>query len=157
MLQIVTAFASADTIQYSIYESATNKKICSGIRDYTSKDVIVSSTSQDVIQKYVELEQGYRIGAGLRSERQLTGFGLKVKKTDSDFSWEWYDKKEGNIFVKRQGRTLVKVKTSGLPLFEVLSSVEFLEEAKLGFILESKGESDTHYLLIKKGSVLNFN
>ena len=152
-----TAFACSETIEYSIYESATNKELSSGVRHYTSKDLIVRRLDQDLVKKYLELEHGYRIGASLRSEKQITGFGLQFNKTDSDFSWEWYDKSDGTKFIKRQGGTLVRIKTTGLPLSESLSSVEFLDDTKFGFILNSKGETETHYIIIKKGSVLNFN
>jgi len=145
---------------YSIYELPANKKICSGTRTYSSADIVTThkkGSNEEIIQKYLELEQGYKIGASLFQSKELIGFGLKAKKNDSDFSWEWYDKKQGNIFVKRQGETLVKIKVNGLPMLETLASVEFLDDTKLGFILNAQGTADTHYILISKGSVLNFS
>jgi hypothetical protein len=154
---VFASLACSETIEYSIYESSTNKELSSGVRHYTSKDLTVKRLDQGLVKKYLELEHGYRIGASLRSEKQLTGFGLQFNKTDSDFSWEWYDKSDGAKFVKRQGGTFVKIRTTGLPASESLSSVEFLDDTKFGFILNSKGEKETHYIIIKKGSVLNFN
>ncbi len=149
-----------EVIEYSVFESASNNKVCSGKKVYSITDVILNpykSQGRDVVEKFVELEQGYKIGARLFPDSKLTGFGLLAGKSNSDFSWEWCDKKDGNVFVKLQGGNLVKVAVSGLPMLEILSEVEFLDDTRLGFILNRSGEDETHYIIVKKGSVLKFN
>ncbi|MCG7990120.1 MAG: hypothetical protein JAY98_01130 [Candidatus Thiodiazotropha lotti] len=153
----------AETIKYEIYElskvDSQNVLIAKGQRDYTIKDVEIrpyERSGRKIAEKLIELEQGYKVGARIFYERQLTGFGLLAKRSCADFSWEWYNKESGYRFKKLQGGTYVQIKTTGLPLIEELTEVEFLEDTKLSFITNRQGMDDTHDIIIKAGSVFKF-
>jgi hypothetical protein len=155
--------AVAEVIEYEIYEltksAAGPKLIAKGKREYSLKDVEVHPYQRDgrqVAEKLIELEKGYRVGARIFYEKELTGFGLLAKRSNADFSWEWYNKESGNRFKKLQGQTHVTVKTAGMPVVEELAEVTFLEDTHLRFIANRQGMDDTHSIIVKAGSVFRF-
>ncbi len=157
---LLSLSAHAEEIKYEIYEISTGKLLASGVRRYSSKDVIsfpYEVRGEPVVEKYVELGRGYKVGARIFREPRLTGFGLVAQLTRKDFSWEWYNKKEGSLFQKLQGQTYVTVRTSGLPVVEILEEVKFLDDTKLSFCLGGPGNDESHDIIIKKGSVLRFD
>ena len=163
LLIFLSNLAAAEIIEYEIYElskgDAENILIAKGKRDYSIKDVEVhpyERRGEKVEEKLIELEQGYKVGARIFFEKQLTGFGLLAKRSSADFSWEWYNKENGNRFHKLQGGTHVLIETAGMPLVEELAVVTFLEDTKLSFIANRQGMDDTHDIIIKAGSVLKF-
>ena len=156
-------FAAAEIIEYEIYElsrgGAVPKLIAKGKREYSLKDVEVRPYQRNgrrIAEKLIELENGYRVGARIFYEKELTGFGLLAKRSNADFSWEWYNKESGNRFKKLQGQTYVTVKTAGMPAVEELVEVTFLEDTNLRFIANSQGMEDTHSIIVKAGSVFKF-
>ncbi len=156
-------FAAAEVIEYEIYELSKSGEarqlIARGKREYSLKDIEVHPYQRDgrqIAEKLIELEQGYRVGARIFYEKELTGFGLLAKRTKADFSWEWYNKETGNRFKKLQGHTYVTVRTVGQPMVEELTEVKFLEDTNLRFIANRQGMDDTHSIIVKAGSVLKF-
>lgn len=163
LLIALSQLAVAEVIEYEIYELSKGETgkilIAKGKRDYSVKDIEVhpyERGGRKVAEKLIELEKGYKVGARIFFEKQLTGFGLLAKRSSADFSWEWYNKKNGNRFHKLQGGTHVQIKTTGMPLIEELAEVMFLEDTKLSFIANRQGMDDTHDIIIKAGSVLKF-
>jgi hypothetical protein len=114
-----------------------------------------TADGRQIVEKFVELEQGYKVGARIFYEKELTGFGLLAQKSDDDFSWNWYSREFGNRFRKLRGGTLVEVKVTGRPIFEELTEVSFVEDTRLGFKV-GRAEDHTHTILVKAGSVLRF-
>ena len=161
IILFVSTVSFADNIQYEIYEKSTGALIGSGVKEYRVSDIIVNaytSRGEKVVEKLIELEQGFKIGARIFSEPKLTGFGLVSELEEGDFSWEWYKKKEGYTFQKLQGnKGFVTVRVGGLPLFETLEEVTFLDDARLSFHHGGAGEPESHDIIIKKGSVLKFD
>lgn len=164
LILFASQFCLAETIHYEIYERADSgeftKLVASGSRTYGARDLLVSPYERDgqrIKEVLVELEGGYKIGARIFTEKRLTGFGLLAKRTDRDFSWEWYNKGDNGKFVKLQGGTVVTVKAIGLPLMEELSEVKFDEDAHLTFTLNRAGHKDTHLIVVKAGSVLRLS
>jgi len=153
--------AVAEKIEYEIYEISSGEKIGSGIKIYSKNDVILrpyTSNGTEVIEKHIELEQGFKIGARIISRQSITGFGLVAELTAEDFSWEWYKQINGSFFKKIQGeKGLVKIRVSGLPVVEILEEVQFLEDATLSFKLGGAGNAESHDVVIKKGSILRFD
>jgi hypothetical protein len=152
----------AEVIQYEIYELSTSggnpRLIAKGKRVYSLEDVKVypyQSRGKQISEKFIELEQGYRVGARIFQEERLTGFGLLAKRSRADFSWEWYNQETGNRFRKLQGGTYVTVRVEGTPQGEELAEVTFLEDTKMRF-KTGRGRDDTHNILIKAGSVFRF-
>lgn len=161
MILFFSTTAFAEKIKYEIYEIATGNLIGSGVKEYTTTDVILNpytSRGINIVEKFIELEQGFKVGVRIFSEPKLTGFGLVAELKKGDFSWEWYNKKEGNIFQKLQGKKgFVKVRVSGLPMVETLEEVLFLDDARLSFRLGGAGKVESHDIIIKKGSVFKFD
>ena len=160
LLAAFSAELRAESIVYEIYELATGKLVAKGERHYSHDDIVIkkyNANGMSVTEKHLELEHGYRIGARLVEQQELTGFGLLAKKTDADFSWEWYDRKSGQIYTKLHGGNLARVRSSGLPILEKLEEVEFLSDTKLNFRLGGPKGEESHEIVIKKGSVLKFD
>lgn len=91
LLAVFSAELRAESIVYEIYELATGKLVAKGERHYSHDDIVIkkyNANGMSVTEKHLELEHGYRIGARLVEQQELTGFGLLAKKTDADFSWE---------------------------------------------------------------------
>ena len=157
----ISTAAFAENIQYEIYKKSTGTLISSGVKEYVVTDIILNpytSRGEKVVEKFIELEQGFKIGARIFSELKLTGFGLVAELEEGDFSWEWYKQKEGYTFQKLQGKKgFVTVRVSGLPLFETLEEVIFLDDARLSFHHGGAGKPESHDIIIKKGSVLKFD
>jgi pimeloyl-ACP methyl ester carboxylesterase len=150
----------AEAITYEIYEISNigRRLIAQGTRQYSVADIKVhpyERNGRKIAEKFLELEQGYRVGARIFSETELTGFGLLARRSDRDFSWEWYRKESGTRFRKLQGGTAVEVSVWGQPFTEELAAVRFLDDTSLGFIA-GQGRDDTHKIVIKAGSVLRF-
>jgi hypothetical protein len=160
VLSLISSAVIAEAITYEIYEISKigSRLIAKGKREYSVSDVKVRPYERDgrkIAEKLIELEQGYRVGARIFFEKELTGFGLLAKHSDYDFSWEWYNKESGNRFRKLQGGTAVEVTVSGRPAMEELVEVRFLDDTNLGFIA-GRGMDDTHRILLKAGSVFRF-
>jgi len=161
ILLLFSSSVFAEKIEYQIYEIASGKLTGSGVKEYSNKDIILNpyeNRGVKVTEKFIELEQGFKVGARIFDEKKLTGFGLVAQLEEGDFSWEWYNYKEGRVFKKLQGkRGLVKIRVSGLPLVEVLEEVRFLDDAKLSFHHGGPGNKESHDIIIKKGSVIRFD
>jgi len=160
LLLLVSSAAAAEVIVYEIYEISNigTRLIAKGKREYSVSDVKVHPYERDgkqIAEKLIELEQGYRVGARIFVEKELTGFGLIAKQSNRDFSWEWYDKESGSRFRKLQGGTAVDVSVSGRPFIEELAEVRFLDDTNLAFIA-GRGRDDTHKVIVKAGSVFRF-
>ena len=160
-LACTSVVAWAQTIEYEIYELtklAGPRLIAKGSRTYSPSDVKVypyTAQGRQIAEKFVELEQGYKIGARIFADKELKGFGLLAQKSDDDFSWNWYSRDFGNRFRKLRGGTLVEVKVTGQPVFEELTEVSFVEDTRLGFTV-GRAEDHTHTILVRAGSVLRF-
>lgn len=165
ILSVILTFfclaSAAEKIEYEIYDLSSGELIGSGVREYGKSDVLLkpyTSGGKKIVEKHIELEKGFKVGARIFSEQRLTGFGLVAELTPQDFSWEWYNQVTGRTFKKLQGeKGLVKIRVSGLPVLERLEEVEFLDNATLGFKLGGAGNSESHEIIIKKGSVLKFD
>jgi hypothetical protein len=160
LLALISSAVGAEVITYEIYEVSKigSRLIAKGKREYSIVDVKARPYERDghkVSEKLIELEQGYRVGARIFFEKELTGFGLLAKHSDHDFSWEWYNKESGSRFRKLQGGTAVEVSVSGRPIMEELAEVRFLDDTSLGFIA-GRGSDDTHKIVVKAGSVFRF-
>jgi hypothetical protein len=130
--------------------------IAKGSREYSPSDVRVHPYERDgkhIAEKLLELEQGFKIGARIFNEKNLTGFGLIAQQTERDFSWEWFTQESGGRFRKLQGGQYVEVQTMRSPFGEELVQVRFLEDTALGFHPQG-AQNDTHHILVKAGSVL---
>ena len=151
-------FLQAEVVDYEVSEVSRigTRVIANGRRDYSPNDVKVypyERNGQHIAEKLLELEQGFKIGARIFTEKDLTGFGLIAQQSDRDFSWEWFSQEAGTQFKKLQGGQLVEVQTQRSAFGEELVQILFLADTTLRF--KPRGEPDfSHHIVIKAGSVL---
>jgi hypothetical protein len=108
--------------------------------------------------KRLELWRGFKLEAYVSRERRLEGFGLVVTSPASPnaFSWNWFDREEGPVFVKRRGTGRLKVTERSIDELVELEAIEFLDDVALTYRDDGQAKDPnerTHELLIKKGSV----
>jgi hypothetical protein len=112
----------------------------------------------------MELTNGWVIGCSDYREKQPPGFGCWLAKCASappctrykGASWEWYDLRSGNDYVKRQGRGSVSLRIEELAGLYSMASLTFHDDTVFRAdlkIIPIPG-FDTHELHIAKGSVL---
>ena len=161
----VVGWASAETITWEAFavNAAGRHEMAKGIKTYSpATDVVVQEKTGGKggpsWSKSVLLNDTFALSASVYRERRLDGFGLVVyRRGDRDgFSWEWFDRAQGNVFEKLQGPGRVAVTVKKGPDYEELQSVEFLDDIVLRYLddMRQPPGTHTHELLIKKGSVL---
>lgn len=166
--------ARAESLSFELFEVSNGKRgalLASGVRNYSVQDVQVetrSSSQGSWKSKAIPVAAGFNAGASIYPERDLTGFGLWLKGGDSwiaqlsggGFSWDWFERESGNVYRKLQGGGRVRVTPASSPNELEIGTVEVLEDIVLRvnvrpwFFFTS---TDTHHLLLKKGSVLRFS
>jgi hypothetical protein len=170
---LLTPSARAEALIYELYELApagARTLLAKGTRQYTLSDVSTRNPLPVLStwgMKEVEVVDGFVAGASIYQEKELTGFGLWLKDRSSwrgrlshgGFSWEWFVKDSGPVFVKLQEGGRVRVRFVAAKPYEEIASVEVLEDLTLRlnnspwFFFSDR---DTHHLLLKRGSVLRF-
>lgn len=165
--------ASAETLYFELYEVSDGRRgtlLASGERKYTTQDVLTeerSSSEGPWKSKAIPVALGFKAGAAIYPERDLTGFGLWLRGGDSwlaqissgGFSWDWFERESGNVYRKLQGSGRVKVTPASAPNQLEIGTVEVLEDIVLRVKLRPWfffTSNDTHHLLLKKGSVLRY-
>lgn len=161
LLILVTAVSevSAESIQYEIVALHWwgNELIAKGTYEYTVRDVRVTELATGdahVWQKSVKIWGEYAIGASVYREASLDGFGLWVQKGQHGFSWDWFDRESKDVYRKLQGPGRVRVRFTAAPNSEEIAAVEFLEDVTLRGMFSWWPFSDSHHVLVRKGSVL---
>jgi hypothetical protein len=98
------------------------------------------------------LDYGLSISSDVYREKELTGFGLVLVRDDSSgFSWEWFDRDQGDVFRKLRGGGKVRVTVVNSEQFQELVAVEFLDDITLRCTDDQTGT--THEVRVRKGSV----
>jgi hypothetical protein len=86
-------------------------------------------------------------------EPALTGFGLVLVNDSAPcFSWEWFDRDDGDVFSKLQGGGKVKVGILESRGVQELAAVEFLDDIALE--CEDQSNGNVYEARVRKGSVL---
>lgn len=161
VLMAASRVCGAASITYVITEytdSTKPKEIASGTRSYSQSDIQVKqcgSSEESFFSKSLELVAGYRIGASIYREKKIDGFGLWAKRDRRSFSWEWFDRPEGNVFKKLQEGGSVRVTFRDDQGLQALASITFESDVSLR-IIQGNDDDVTYRILIKKGSVLEF-
>jgi hypothetical protein len=171
LLQWSAAFA--ESLTFELFEVSNGKRgtlLASGVRNYSVQDVRVEehgASQGSWKSKAIPVARGFNAGVSIFLERDLTGFGLWLKGGDSwmsqvsggGFSWDWFERESGNVYRKLQGGGRVRVTLASPPNQLEIGTVEVLEDIELRvnvrpwFFFTS---TDTHHLLLKKGSILRY-
>lgn len=160
--------APSQSLIYSIYSLSPlfgeQQKIAEGERVYTPEDILVTPYHHSPFatdwSKSLAISNGFSIGAEVYREAKIGGFGLSISLNGEGHSWEWFDKKDKDIFCKRQGKGHVKVRIKSIDNQEELTSIEFLDDITLRLQTDNWWQSipfldkDTHIVIVRKGSVL---
>lgn len=144
-------------------------EIASGTKTYGPADFELRREYRNgtfyAVNKTLALANGYGVGTMDSHGQEVLGFGLWVEHLPLgshplNFSWEWYDHLERDLYEKRQGRSRVALTFAGLPVVRALRSITFLEDVEFRYvedICRDRGNNrPTHVLIIRKGSVLEF-
>ncbi len=171
---LVAVAARGESLKYELYELADGgqrKLLAQGTREYSVREVLVIELGiGDLRWREMELPvaNGFSAGGSIYRQANLTGFGLWLKDRGSlqghvargGFSWDWFDREKGNVYRKLQGGGRVRVTFVPSDKFQEVAAVEVLEDITLRvnnrpwFFFT---HTDTHHLVIKKGSVLRFS
>jgi hypothetical protein len=134
-----------------------------GVKQYSpAKDIVVREGpgrgGAPSWSKSLLLDNTFAVSASVYREPRLDGFGLVIyrKGDEKGFSWEWFDRSQGDVFQKRQGDGRVSVRTKKGPGYEELESVEFLDDIVLRYLddMAKPPGTHTHEVMVRKGSVL---
>ena len=107
------------------------------------------------------LFEAFEIEAQVYREKELDGFGLLVQKRGNPdgFSWEWFDRDQGEVFTKLPGSGRLKATVTKSDGQVELAGVEFLDDVVLRYKVDLRKQepgAHTHEIVIKKGSVFMF-
>jgi hypothetical protein len=159
-----TSVGAAESISYTAFafQGETRVEIFSGARDYDLPDVKVEERrgagGAPFWSKSVSLKDGFRVGAHVKPEKAISGFGLWIQHDGMPrgFSWEWFNKADDGLFEKLQGRGIVRATFIPRGEEQELAALEFLDDIDLRFQQDiNAGPGHTsHVVRIKAGSVL---
>jgi len=109
--------------------------------------------------KSLRLFGSYEVSVDVYEEKVLDGFGITIKEKGNPegFSWNWFDRVKGEVFVQRRGEGRIRVRMTGLGSTVQVASIEFLDNLSLGYNDHRSGKEPgehSHLLAVSKGSVL---
>lgn len=161
LLLLASCSAYAGAIAYEIVDytsDAQGRSVAKGIRNQTPQDITIvkqEGRGRVLWSKSVHLDKGFSIGFSDGRDKVLTGFGMWVQTEPNRFSWDWFNRSQGQVFEKLRERGSIRVRTSGEPAFQEIAEIEFLTDVSLRAIEPGSGGKVTHRVNIKKGSVLS--
>jgi hypothetical protein len=160
----LSATACAESLDYAIYSLplffGEREKIAEGRLVYSHDDVRVERGPIENIwnwRKTLPVAAGFEIGTTVHRDKEITGFGLWMKKGGQGFSWEWFRLEGNDVFRKLQGPGRVRVRLAKTGDLVELASIEFLEDVtfRLNTLPPNPFlDKDTYNLVVKKGSIL---
>ncbi len=172
LLLLSASTLHADELTYEIYaiNDGTRKLLDKGVKKYSYKDVLVyeylTTTTAGRWQKSLDITNTFHIGGSIYREEEVTGFGLWIGITtewyefwvNDGFSWEWFTKDTDGIFIKLQESGKLKVTMETIENNEEIKKIEFLNDIamRLNNSWIPFSTEKTHVMVVKKGSVLNF-
>lgn len=172
LLLLSTSVLHADELVYEIYaiKDGSKKLLNEGVKKYNYKDIQVNEyltiTTAGRWQKSLDITNTFYIGGSIYREKEVTGFGLWMGITtewyefwvNDGFSWEWFTKDSDGIFVKLQESGELKVTMVTIDNNEEIKKIEFLSDVtmRLNDSWVPFSTENTHLMVVKKGSVLNF-
>jgi hypothetical protein len=138
---------------FEVNKQGVRRRLGHSVREYRpGSDVVVEKTQPMASTKTLSLDYGLSLSSDVYREKELTGFGLVLVKDDSSgFSWEWFNRDQGDVFRKLRGGGKVKVTVVNSEQFQELVAVEFLDDITLQCTDDQTGI--THEVRVRKGSV----
>ena len=172
LLLLCISVLHADELVYEIYAINDGSKLLldKGVKKYSYKDINVSEyltiTTAGRWQKSLDVTNTFNIGGSIYREKEVTGFGLWIGITsewyefwiNDGFSWEWFTKDNDKLFVKLQESGKLKVTMENIDDNEETRKIEFLSDVtmRLNNSWIPFSTENTHIMVVKQGSILNF-
>jgi hypothetical protein len=162
MLLAASRIADAASVSYVItdyVDPAHPREVASGTKTYSASDIRVvpcGAGDEQFFKKSLKLAAGYWIGASINREKNIDGFGLWATHGPRSFSWEWFDRPDGDVFQKLQEGGSVRVTWRVVEGLEELASITFESDVSLRVDETFEVGKVSHRILIRKGSVLEF-
>lgn len=172
VLCLLSVCASAETLTYEVFElgkDGSQKSLLADTRTYSVKeDVTVKDVKGDdgkhLWSKNLSLRKGFHVDVAVTREDSVDGFGLTIgnEHWPLNFSWNWFDvqQPDEHVFKQLKGDGLVRISTAKVPGEDTVEivAVEFLTDVRLtctdNMLRDPAHPTDTHAMLVKKGSVL---
>jgi hypothetical protein len=146
---------------FVLFETGGRRVINEGRKDYNpARDLIVEpvrGNRHDARKISVPLGGDFVLSIAVSKQFHVHGFGLFVGRRGNahGFSFEWFDRADARIFLKRQGHSRVAVTFRRSFGFEELDSVEFLDDVALRYLddITKPPGTHTHEIVVGKDSV----
>ncbi len=166
VLMAIGVGIQGETISFEAYELQPD-----GGRKLLARETRAYSPASDVVvvehrparqgrhwSKRLGVFGSFELEADVYQQPRLDGFGLVVEERGNPkgFSWEWFDRQEPEVFIKRQGSGRLKVSTAESGGLVELVAIEFLDDVTLRYLDDMSAKQPgehTHEIVIKKGSV----
>ena len=157
-LSAVGSAQDLETVRYAAFQLERNGRrlIAEGTREYSpATDIQASESGRNSSRRLVLFDP---FALEVRFEKGFVdGLGLTILKRESrgSFSFNWFERDQGEIFVKTKPRNSGRLRVvfrSGVPV-----TIEFLDDITLRFTddLHSHPDDHTHEFVIASGSVLS--
>lgn len=162
LLWSCAAAAMAEKIDYEVYAmdgSGKTALISKGVKEYGPADFEIEERNvrgEIHWSKSLALENGFSIGASIYREPETAGFGLWAHRSPCGFSWEWFNAAAPNHFEKLQETGQVSVTYRTVGAVKEISRIAFDTDISLRLNESKDINRQTHRILVKKGSVLEF-
>jgi hypothetical protein len=171
LLVLTSCQAWSESISFEIFalEGTEKRLLASGEKQYSVNDTLVSGSAglgQSFMSKELALGNGFSVGLSDHGGLKQDGIGFWLRRNPSPmetdkyegFSWEWFNRSNGSVFKKLQGKGEIRVATQRVGNNEFIVRVEFLDDMVFRMNAKRHGKpgEETHHMTIKKGSVLVF-
>jgi hypothetical protein len=146
---------------FVLFATGGRRVITEGRKDYDpARDISVEpiqGTRHDARKVSVPLSGDFVMSVAVSKQLHVDGFGLFISRRGNahGFSWEWFDRADARIFLKRQGHSRVAVTLRRSFGCEELESVEFLDDVALRYLddITKPPGTHTHEVVVGKDSV----
>jgi hypothetical protein len=161
MVMAPPAPASLEWQVFALFETGGRNVINEGRKDYDpARDLIVEpirGNRHDARKVSVLLGADFVMSVAISKQLHIDGFGLFIGRRGNahGFSWEWFDRADAKIFVKRQGNSRVAATLRRSFGGEELEAVEFLDDVALRYLddITKPPGSHTHEVIVRRDSV----
>jgi hypothetical protein len=146
---------------FALFETGGRNVINEGHKDYDpARDTIVEpirGNRHDARKVSIPLGGDFVMSVAVCKQLHVDGFGLFIGRRGNahGFSWEWFDRVDAKIFLKRQGNSRVEVTLRRSFGWEELAGVEFLDDVALRYLddITKPPGRHTHEVIVRKDSV----
>jgi hypothetical protein len=162
-LSVAVSASSTESVRYAAFKlerNGTRTMIAEGTREYSPETDIHASNIGGNSSRRLLLFDAFELELRFERGHPLDGFGLVIsnRKSIGSFSFNWFEREQGAVFVKTRPRQSGRVRLAVVTAGRVTepAAVEFLDDITLRFTDDLRNHSGdpTHEFVIARGSVL---